>query len=57
MDDEQNQNETIPDQTITRTVWETDHGNIVIEAMQDGRILVNGSPVEPIDRTIEKMRK
>lgn len=59
MDTDKDKDGNAPDaagQTITRTVWKFEQSDIVIETMPDGRVLVNGSPVEPIERTIQKMQ-
>lgn len=38
------------------TVWRSPHGEIRIVECEDGRVEVNGSPVEPVAVTIENLR-
>ena len=41
---------------VARTVWRFEAYEVVIETLPDGTVLVNGSPVEPIETTIDKLR-
>jgi hypothetical protein len=41
---------------VARTVWCFGAHEVVIETMPDGTVLVNGSPVEPIETTKDKLR-
>ena len=41
---------------VARTVWRFGAHEVVIETMPDGTVLVNGSPVEPIEITKDKLR-
>lgn len=48
--------EDVADEPVARTVWRFGGFEVVIETMPDGIILVNGSPVEPIEITKDKLR-
>ncbi|WCE92931.1 hypothetical protein [Acidithiobacillus ferriphilus] len=39
------------DQPMTQTVWRFGDSEAIVEIMPDGMVLVNGSPVEPIETT------
>lgn len=52
---ENGSSENASDQNVTRTVWGFGDHEVIIEIMPDGTVLVNGSPVEPVEKTVEKL--
>ena len=42
-------------QPVSRVVWPFADHEVVIETMPDGSVYVNGSPVEPIEKTKERL--
>lgn len=43
------------EQSVSRMVWGFGDHEVIIETMPDGTVLVNGSPVEPVEKTVEKL--
>ncbi len=46
---------TLDQPVISRVVWPFKDHEVVIETLQDGTVCVNGSPVEPIEKTRERL--
>lgn len=43
------------EQPVSRVVWPFKEHEVVIETLPDGTVYVNGSPVEPIEKTKERL--
>jgi hypothetical protein len=50
-----NEAEKPTDQPVSRVVWPFNDHEVVIETMPDGTVCVNGSPVESIEKTKERL--
>lgn len=50
-----NETEEQGQQPVSRVVWPFADHEVVIETMPDGSVYVNGSPVESIEKTKERL--